>query len=401
MGDSWAYHLQALNEYVNGPTVDGLIDRGRWGSLVTKVKGQARALRQLGLAPWNELAPETKERLSSWSPVAKQLWESDFTEHRDAMVRAWIWHYLDDNLFSFAGGIQEQSLVPLSSPVWEHFRAFRRDLNVLLHDPKGFDNNLYQLQFYSWSRMAEHLVRKGLGQPDSVKAGDLVPHYKKHLRLIIQDGGNKLPDDAHDGDLEMHYGDVYDSAGGPPHWAIREVAKAALVAQYYVHGTKPGSYTLRFSPIGCGNIFGFHFDEDWMKLSSPIELPSSRPDSEEFPNVQLVSDPMLVVSGLDGLSYDKEFTCCAPMVVVAPWTFGGEEAAPFIYPGFEKGWEEALESGRQELRARMKKVEEDAKAGAEGADGPANNTISEAPRATQNHAPHEGKSEEQAEQLKD
>jgi hypothetical protein len=45
------------------------------------------------------------------------------------MVRAWIWHYLDDNLFSFGGGTQGQPLVALSSPVWEHFRALRQEFN--------------------------------------------------------------------------------------------------------------------------------------------------------------------------------------------------------------------------------------------------------------------------------
>jgi hypothetical protein len=58
----------------------------------------------LGLAPWGELAPATRERLMTWSPVAKQLWESEFEGHREALVRAWIWHYLDDNFFSFSEG---------------------------------------------------------------------------------------------------------------------------------------------------------------------------------------------------------------------------------------------------------------------------------------------------------
>jgi hypothetical protein len=84
----------------------------------------------LGLAPWGELAPATRERLMMWSPVAKQLWESEFEGHREALVRAWIWHYLDDNFFSFSGGgAPDGALIEFESPVWEHVRALRRDLD--------------------------------------------------------------------------------------------------------------------------------------------------------------------------------------------------------------------------------------------------------------------------------
>ncbi|KAK3294348.1 uncharacterized protein B0H64DRAFT_433529 [Chaetomium fimeti] len=391
--DSRAAHLRALDRYTNGPCVDGLLDRGGWETLATMVIVQAGTVRKLGLARWEDLTPETREKLSSWSPAARQLWESDFLAHHEAMVRAWIWHYLDDNLFSFAGGAQGQSLVALSSPVWEHFRAFRRDLNVLLHDPKGPDDHLYRIQFYAWSRMTEHLVRKGLGEEDSIKAADLVPHYKKHLRLILQDGDDKIPDDAHDGDLRWRFGDIEDTPGGPPHHQIRQLIEAALIAQYYVHGVYPGSHTLRFSPIGSDSIFGFPVDEEWMKLTYPVEIPYYRPGSEEMPPVQLVSDPMLVVSGVDGLSYDRKFTRHAPMRVVAPWTFGGKEAAPFVYPGFEKGWEQVQARHAERIEAMLKK------AGGEGAADLTDN--SEASQTTQDHAADEGETEDQADSSKD
>ncbi|SPQ25716.1 1a95b422-4dc1-4a86-9963-5e7186f50c9d [Thermothielavioides terrestris] len=43
-------------------------------------------------------------------------------------IRAWIWHYLDDNLFSFAASAD---LVRFASPVWDHVRALRHHLSVL------------------------------------------------------------------------------------------------------------------------------------------------------------------------------------------------------------------------------------------------------------------------------
>lgn len=45
------------------------------------------------------------------------------------MIRAWIWHQLDDNLFSLAGDAREEDLVQLSSATWEHVRTLRQDLD--------------------------------------------------------------------------------------------------------------------------------------------------------------------------------------------------------------------------------------------------------------------------------
>ncbi|KAH6856104.1 hypothetical protein B0I37DRAFT_301827 [Chaetomium sp. MPI-CAGE-AT-0009] len=370
---------------------------GCWEPLTGLVKLQARDLRRLGLARWEDLATETRERLSSWSPAARKLWESDFLCHNEAMVRAWIWHYLDDNLFSFAGGTQEQSPIPLSSPVWENFRALRREFNALRHDPRGYDCTLYRIQFHTWNRIAEHFLRRGLGQKDSVNAADLVAHYKRHLRLIVEDGENKIPDHAHDGDFE-YYGDLNDPPRGVPNYQIRDLLSHARKLQYYLHGLDPGSYTIRFTPIDSDKMYGFPFDKDWMELNSPVEIPCSPPNSEELSPVQLVSDPMLVISGLDGLGYERDFTHHTSMQVVVPWTFGGEEAAPFLYPGYEKGWEQTrakwiTDTNAKRLKAMLKG------AAAEGAAGPMDD--SGASQTTQDHATDEGKAGDQTDQSED
>jgi hypothetical protein len=128
-GQQWVDHHFALDIYKNGPSVERLDTAGCWAPLTTRVGSQAQAIQRLGLRPWRNLGRSVQTRLKSWSPAAKQLWQSDFIAHREAMVRAWIWHYLDDNLFSFAGAAQDGTLVPLSSSTWEHVRALRRDLD--------------------------------------------------------------------------------------------------------------------------------------------------------------------------------------------------------------------------------------------------------------------------------
>ena len=59
-GDSWSTHYQALDDYINGPTSDGLMDRGGWESLATSVRLQASGLRHLGLAHGMSLPPRRR-----------------------------------------------------------------------------------------------------------------------------------------------------------------------------------------------------------------------------------------------------------------------------------------------------------------------------------------------------
>jgi hypothetical protein len=238
---------------------------------------------------------------------------------------------------------------------------------ALRHSPLGYDCTLYRIQFHTWNRIAEHLLRRGLGQEDSVNAADLVPHYKKYLRLIVQDGEKKIPDDIHDDDFKYD-DDLLDPPGGAPNYPIRELLKTALQVQYHLHGLDPGSYTIRFTPIDSDKMSGFPFDKDWMKHNNPVEIPSHPPGGEEPQLVALVSDPMLVISGVNGLGYERDFTHHTSMQVVVPWTFGGEEAAPFVYAGCEKGWEDALAKRVAERNAkRAKAILKEAVAEAEGA----------------------------------
>ncbi|EAQ87612.1 predicted protein [Chaetomium globosum CBS 148.51] len=237
---------------------------------------------------------------------------------------------------------------------------------ALRHDPQDYDRTLYRIQFHTWNRIFEHLLRRGLKQEDSVNAADLVAHYKEYLRLIVQDGEKKIPDDAHDGNFKYN-GDIGDLPGGAPNYSIRNLLKTARDLEYYLHGLDPGSYTIRFTPTDSDKMFDFPFDKNWMELNDPVEIPSYPPGSKELPLVGLVSDPMLVISGLDGLGYERNFTHHTSMRVVAPWTFGGEEAAPCVDAGYEKG---GLQTRAKTRRAKARLKEAAAKA--KGAANPAN-----------------------------
>ncbi|KAK4149243.1 hypothetical protein C8A00DRAFT_19041 [Chaetomidium leptoderma] len=329
-----------------------------WNNLGGGVRSQASQLEELGLAPWDELQPMVRERFTRWSPVARQLWESEFVDHRNSLVRAWIWHYLDDNLFSFSGGEDPGALVPFS-PVWEHVRALRRHLDVLRttrYEDIGHALS-YPIKVKVWSQLTDRLVREGLGLKTNTTAANLIPHYKRSVRLLLADGEAKIPDQWYD----YHF----DPTGITSiDCGIKRLLENALNLQYFIHGMVGfGSYTLRFTPIGSDKLWGFPFDKDWMELNNVMELPDERP-GEALPDVQLVSDPMMVVSGLDGQSYDRKFEVWTRMQVVTPWTFGGEEAEEHAFPEMKKGWRERLarewhekEAARVAARVAAEKAE--------------------------------------------
>ncbi|KAH6627433.1 hypothetical protein F5144DRAFT_575827 [Chaetomium tenue] len=280
-------------------------------------------------------SPKPAEQ-ASWSPVAKQLWESDFLDHKKVMPQAWIWHYLDDYVFSFAGNQQDGTL-KLRSPVWEHVRALRRDLDVLRARDATTHDAVYRHQLQVWNRITEHLVRVGLADMEVFEQAELVAHFKRSIsRLTIR--RDKMPDGASDGD-PCGAGDV-SSAVDHFDVAIRNLLKSACHAQYFIHGMN-GGYTLRFTPIGphAGKMFDFPYNPVWMELNNPCEVPSKHPDERFHRPVQLVNQPMLVANGLKGVTQNTQFTLQTKMCVVTPWTFGGEEAREYVYPGFEKGWE--------------------------------------------------------------
>lgn len=47
---------------------------------------------------WEQLTPEEQKKLKSWAPNAEHLIKSD--RGRSALFQAWLWHILDDNIFS-------------------------------------------------------------------------------------------------------------------------------------------------------------------------------------------------------------------------------------------------------------------------------------------------------------
>jgi hypothetical protein len=59
----------------------------------------------------------------------------------------------------------------------------------------------------------------------------------------------------------------------------------------------------------------------------------------EMPLMQLVNDPMLVASGRHNLSYDQHSGLLAPITVVTPWTFGGEESRGHVWSQMKEEWD--------------------------------------------------------------
>jgi len=81
-------------------------------------------------ASWENLEADTKAKLTSWSPHAKQMLESGL-RGRDPLYAAWIWHILDDNLFSATGACKLSS----NSEWWESYRKRHSLFTTLTFSP--------------------------------------------------------------------------------------------------------------------------------------------------------------------------------------------------------------------------------------------------------------------------
>jgi hypothetical protein len=113
--------------YPNGPC-ESLLPKFL-PSLLGRIGGFAFPLRVAGLARWDDLPPAARDNMSRWSPVARQLWESDFDEHKDGLISAWVWRYLDYHIFWSPGAADDAAPpLPCATPAWEYARGLRREL---------------------------------------------------------------------------------------------------------------------------------------------------------------------------------------------------------------------------------------------------------------------------------
>ncbi|EAQ86903.1 predicted protein [Chaetomium globosum CBS 148.51] len=336
-GENWFRYHHRLTNYPNGPALDTLFFRGNgaWAELVARIQATAEMLEHYdGLACWHDLSLGVREKLESWSPMAKELWKSDFSRHQEALVKVWIWRYVERALFFFSSNTASpDGDVACCSPVWERVRTHARDLQpVRTITDDALRKHICRVQFNEWRRITDHLVRMGLGQKEFATAAVLMAHCKTSIRQLLVDGETRLPNLVHDADWKAK-GDEHDEADVISHH-LKMVLHYALRVQHCFHSLEM-TCSLRLTPIDSDKLWGFPFDEGQMKLFNPPELRRPR-DDKELPSVQLVCDPMLVDIGLHDKGNGKVLTQHAPMSVVTPWVYAGNEAEKYTRDHFKE-----------------------------------------------------------------
>lgn len=357
-GPGWAKYYLAVDRYMDGPCQTGL--NKAWTCLQTGVFGIVHFLRKAGLARWDKVPPAARDRMSEWSPVARQLWESDFEEHQDGLLQAWVWHYLEDNIFWSAGATGAvEELAPCASPLWEYVRGLRRELHGMrsrvafllidradpgvfavsavrvrhsntpktaLMDPLRSQNRLAHLQ--TWGRLTESLAMHGLGHHgqklEPFSPEQLIPHFKKSIRQLVVDGDATIPDREDNTWVRF---EIWATLEGDFHKMIQQMLFSANNVRHFFHGMA-AVWDLRFSPPDVDKPWGFAYDDECMWGRDPAGVPWSRPGEEARPPVQLVIQPMLVKSGFDGARMIQGFHTWACMQTLSPWTFDINDADP-------------------------------------------------------------------------
>lgn len=63
---------------------------------------------------WARLSPDEQSKVKAWAPKAEQLMES--RRGRKALFEAWVWHILDDNIFSANPSTKWQAVKDTTMP---------------------------------------------------------------------------------------------------------------------------------------------------------------------------------------------------------------------------------------------------------------------------------------------
>ncbi|KEZ44402.1 hypothetical protein SAPIO_CDS3392 [Scedosporium apiospermum] len=97
---------------------------------------------------WETLTPAVQEKLIRWAPKAKQYLESGPQRSR-LIFEAWIWHILDDNIFSTVEG-------PWLGEHWEAYSMLRR-----IGAPLASESDAeWTLRYHIWRNLTVGLIRE-------------------------------------------------------------------------------------------------------------------------------------------------------------------------------------------------------------------------------------------------
>ena len=268
----------------------------RWAPLVRDVAIRAREIRGLGLRPWDDLSLCSREILKQWSPVGRRLWQSGLPEHRDALVRAWIWHYLDSHILSSSS-------------------SFGTTVSIL-------------------TKTCSSVRRRGQVVPNSMDTTQEVAAFAAALRQLLQNTSpgpcvSRTP--ARNGPKSPnHQADVLSRI-------VNQLTQSALSAQACIQRMYPKA-GVRIHPstqLHDNKTPVFPLHQMPMILQYPRDIPP--PGGPQQLIRRLVCSPMLVLSGIDG-----SMTVCPRPLDLATQAIGGDNR------GFKDGgWKHPLDTLQQ------------------------------------------------------
>jgi hypothetical protein len=120
LAENYRYMCAAIARpipYYHGLGPPGGTVESNWEILTCKI----RWVSEMYLAPrvpWSSLGPDTRDKLLLWTPKAQQFLDSDDEEAR-VVFEAWIWHVLDDYVFSNTKG-------PWVGELWNAYAKLER-----------------------------------------------------------------------------------------------------------------------------------------------------------------------------------------------------------------------------------------------------------------------------------
>ncbi|KAK4035250.1 hypothetical protein C8A01DRAFT_38272 [Parachaetomium inaequale] len=220
--------------------------------------------------PWSSLGPDTGDKLLLWTPKAKQFLDSD-DETARVVFEAWIWHVLDDHVFSNTKG-------PWVGEVWNAYAKLER-LGACNCDT----DTDWNLRFHEWRNFTLGMIQDTKTMP---------PFTRRDPRLVVEALNQELRPffQTQEGRTDAERDKIFSS-----------IARIAVETDLAMQFDRT-EWSVSFGHPETGALVGFPFDHRFMK--NGIIAYSLDKEKTDGMLVDLVTSPVAVQRGLDrGYAY--------------------------------------------------------------------------------------------------
>ncbi|KAK7418939.1 hypothetical protein QQX98_003642 [Neonectria punicea] len=240
-----------------------------WKQLCSEIEVMVKIHFQGQSFSWADLSPETQEKVSRWTPKAKEYLEH--VKMKDLILQACIWHTIDEKVFS-----PDWSTRWSSGPL-AHFGKLKQDFQNTFNTPWKFDQ--HDPAYGCWV-MFSHMLFRRKGTKMAYDCNTLARH-------IAHDLGEIIGADHDETTSLVHY--IEEIAGFPDLVAELDLCFQKSCVKFWV-AWQPKPTT---ADTNSNSLWGFPMQAGMKTADAGMETAEFDLKSRGQP-VQIVSQPWLI-----------------------------------------------------------------------------------------------------------